>query len=97
MIIVTYYHKQQLMSITILKEGEYMKLNRNKVDVAMARKKMTVVQLAEAYGVSRARMNVILNSQVITPVCAGRVADALGVDVTEIIEQLHWCNRKEEK
>lgn len=63
-----------------------MKLNRNKVDVAMARKKMTVVQLAEAYGVSRARMNVILNSQVITPVCAGRVADALGVDVTEIIE-----------
>lgn len=63
-----------------------MRLNRSKVDVAMARKKMTVVQLAETYGVSRARMNVILNSQVVTPVCAGRVADALGVDVAEIID-----------
>lgn len=63
-----------------------MKLDRNKVNIAMARKKMTVVQLAGVYGVSRARMNVILNSQVITPMCAGRVADALGVDVTEILE-----------
>lgn len=63
-----------------------MKLNRNKVDVALARKKMTIVQLAEVYGVSRSRMNVILNSQVITPICAGRVADALGVDVAEIID-----------
>lgn len=63
-----------------------MRLNRSKVDVAMARKKMTVVQLAETYGVSRSRMNVILNSQVVTPVCAGRVADALGVDVAEIID-----------
>lgn len=63
-----------------------MKLDRNKVDIAMARKKMTVAQLAEAYGVSRARIHIILNSQVITPVCAGRVAAALGCDVTEIIE-----------
>lgn len=63
-----------------------MKLNRDKVNIAMARKKMTVVDLAKAYGVSRARMNVILNSQVLTPVCAGRVAEALGVDVTEIID-----------
>ena len=64
-----------------------MKLNRDKVDIAMARKMMTVRELAKSYGVSRARMNVILNSQVLTPVCAGRVADALGVDVTEIIDQ----------
>lgn len=63
-----------------------MRLSREKVNIAMARKKMTVIQLADSYGVSRARMNVILNSQVITPICAGRVADALGVDVTEIIE-----------
>ena len=64
-----------------------MKLNRDKVDIALARKMMTVRELAKAYGVSRARINVILNSQVITPVCAGRVAEALGVDVTEIIDQ----------
>ncbi|RHV45538.1 XRE family transcriptional regulator [Lachnospiraceae bacterium OM04-12BH] len=62
-----------------------MKLDRDKVDIAMARKKMTIIQLADVYGVSRARMNVILNSQVVTPACAGRVAEALEVDVTEII------------
>lgn len=64
-----------------------MRMNRRKVNIALARKQMTVTELAEAYGVSRARMNVILNSQVVTPVCAGRVAKALDVDVTEIIDQ----------
>lgn len=64
-----------------------MKLNREKVNLAMARKQMTVTKLSEAYGVSRSRMNIILNSQVVTPVCAGRVAAALGVDVTELIEK----------
>lgn len=64
-----------------------MRMSRKKVNIALARKQMTVSELAEAYGVSRARMNVILNSQVVTPVCAGRVAKALDVDVTEIIDQ----------
>ena len=41
---------------------------------------------AEAYGVSRTRMNMILNQREVTVVCAGRLAHALGVDVTEIIE-----------
>lgn len=63
-----------------------MKINRDKINIEMARKKMTVAALAEAYGVSRARMNVILNSRSVTPVCAGRVASALNVDVTEIMD-----------
>ena len=63
-----------------------MELNREKVNLALARKSMTVTDLADTYGVSRARMNVILNSRRITYVCAGRLAKALGVDVTEIIE-----------
>lgn len=63
-----------------------MKLSREKLDVVMARKKMTVTNLAETYGVSRARMNVILNSRNISTVCAGRMAAALNVDVTEILE-----------
>ena len=46
---------------------------------------MTIKQLADAYGVNRARMNVILNSQVVTPACAGRVAETLEVDVTEAL------------
>lgn len=63
-----------------------MKMDRKKIDICRARKKMTVADLAEAYGVSRARMNVILNQREATPVSAGRLADALGVDVLEIME-----------
>lgn len=63
-----------------------MKLSRNKIAIAMARKKMTVVELAKKYGVSRARINVILNQREVTPLCAGRIAEALDCDVTEILE-----------
>jgi len=52
-----------------------MGLNLEAIKLLMARNKMTVTQLAKAYGVSRARMNIILNSRTITPVCAGRLAD----------------------
>ena len=62
-----------------------MELSRNKINVILARKKMTVTQLAACCGVSRNRVNVILNSRKISPACAGRLADALGVDVTEIL------------
>ncbi|MDE6601606.1 MAG: helix-turn-helix transcriptional regulator [Lachnospiraceae bacterium] len=63
-----------------------MKINREEINVVMARNKKTVTQLAAEYGVSRSRMNIILNSQIVTPVTAGRLAEVLGVDVTEIIE-----------
>ena len=45
-----------------------MKLSRDKINVAMARKALTVTNLAEKYGVSRARMNVILNSREVTAI-----------------------------
>lgn len=63
-----------------------MKISREKINIKRARKKMSIVGLAEAYGVSRARMNVILNQREISVVSAGRLADALGCDVTEILE-----------
>ncbi|MEY8519190.1 helix-turn-helix transcriptional regulator [Lachnospiraceae bacterium 29-84] len=63
-----------------------MRISRDKVDICRARKKMSVTDLAEAYGVSRARMNVILNQREVSVVCAGRLADALECDVTEILE-----------
>lgn len=64
-----------------------MKLNREKINICMARKQMTVQKLAETYGVSRARMNVILNQRTVSVVSAGRMAAALGCDIEEIIEQ----------
>lgn len=36
-----------------------MKISREKINIKRARKKMSIIGLAEAYGVSRARMNVI--------------------------------------
>lgn len=63
-----------------------MKINREKTNVAMARKQMTVKDLADAYGVSRNRINVLLNQREVSVVSAGKLAAALGVDVTEILE-----------
>ena len=64
-----------------------MKLSREKINICMARKQMTVKELAKTYGVSRNRINIILNQREVSVVSAGRMATALGVDVTEIIEQ----------
>jgi transcriptional regulator with XRE-family HTH domain len=62
-----------------------MELDRKKIDICRARKKMTVADLAEAYGVSRARMHAILNQREVSVVSAGRLAEALDVDTTELI------------
>ena len=64
-----------------------MKVSKEKIDIPRANRCMTITELAEAYGVSRTRLNMILNQREVTVVCAGRLAKALGVDVTEIIEQ----------
>lgn len=64
-----------------------MTLSRKKIEVEMARKALTITGLATKYGVSRARMNIILNSQNVTTACAGRLADALDVDVTTILSE----------
>lgn len=63
-----------------------MEISRDKINLAMARKGYNITQLAKVYGVSAQRMRIILNSKQVSPVTAGRVAKALGVDVTEIIE-----------
>ena len=58
-----------------------IKISREKIDIERARKKMSVNALAEAYGVSRARINVILNQRELSVISAGRLVEALGVDV----------------
>lgn len=63
-----------------------MKLNRDKIDICRARKKMSIGTLAEAYGVSRTRLHAVLNQREVSVAAAGRLAEALGVDVTEILE-----------
>lgn len=63
-----------------------MKLSREKIDLHRAQQCFTVADLAAAYGVSRARMNSILGQREVTPVVAGKLAKALNVDVTELLE-----------
>lgn len=63
-----------------------MKLSRDKINLQLARKQWTVKNLAEAYGVTRNRINILLNQREVSTVSAGRLAAALGVDVTEILE-----------
>lgn len=63
-----------------------MKISKDKVTLQLARKCWTVQRLADAYGVSRNRINVLLNQREVSTVSAGRLAAALGVDVTEILE-----------
>lgn len=63
-----------------------LELNRKQIDVVLGNKCMTIEQLAKLYGCSRSRMSVILNSRVVTPMCAGRLAKALNVKVEQITE-----------
>ena len=64
-----------------------MKISKKCIEIARAKECMTVSNLADAYGVSRAHMNWILNQKEVTAVCAGRLARALGVDVEDILER----------
>ena len=63
-----------------------MRLSREKIDLQRAERCMTVSELAQRYGVSRARMNVILNQKEFSPVSVGRMAKALNCNVTDILE-----------
>ena len=63
-----------------------MDINKAKIELIMAKKTWTGQDLANVYGVTKARMNKILNSRAVRPCTAGKLAKALGVDVTEIID-----------
>lgn len=62
-----------------------MQLSRNKIDLLMAKQKMTVDKLAERYGASRNRIQVIFNSSNVTPRTVGKLAEALGVEPEDIM------------
>lgn len=64
-----------------------MVLSKNKIEIILARKKMSRTQMAKTAGVSRNRIYVILKSRNVTPAVVGRIAEALDVDVTEILEE----------
>lgn len=66
-----------------------MKFDREKIDIALARSGLTGYnQLAKRMGCSVQNLSVILTRGSCKPVTAGKIARALGVDVTEIMEEV---------
>ena len=64
-----------------------MNLSKEKIKVFMARKELTIAELAERCELSRQRVSRIFNSKNVTPKTAGKIARALGCDIMEIIEE----------
>lgn len=64
-----------------------MKIDRNKINLAMARQKMNQTDLANRSGLKRQAVSVILTRGTCTTVNAGRLAEALGVDIREIVKE----------
>lgn len=65
-----------------------MHISKIRMAVAMARKGLNFTTLAQACGVSRQTLSQINNGKSCKPEVAGRIAAALGVDVTDIIEEV---------
>lgn len=63
-----------------------MNISKEKVNILLARNNLNTKILAEKCNMSRTRISTILNSRNLKPQTVGKIAEALGVDVTEIIE-----------
>lgn len=65
-----------------------MKIDTNKLEVAMARACMNTADLQKKAGIPRSTVdNAMSRNKGVRPATAGRIAKALGIDVVEIIEQ----------
>lgn len=63
-----------------------MKLNKEKINLIMARKQLSVKDVCETSGLPKETFKQAKNgARNATPKTIGRIAAALGVDVTEII------------
>ena len=67
--------------------GEYMRIDRIKFVSEMMKRDLTQCKLAEISGVSRATIGYIKAGKSCSDEVGRKLAKALGVDVTEIIEQ----------
>ena len=63
-----------------------MKISKKKLEIAMARAKLNRNGLAEKSGMPIPSVCNLYRRESRKPATAGRIAEALGVDVTEILE-----------
>ena len=64
-----------------------MKLNARKIKLLLAEREMNQSDLAVKIGVNRQQVNDILGRESCSLKTLGRIAKALGVDVTEILKE----------
>lgn len=62
------------------------KANRKKLELAMARAQMNTDDLCKKAAMPRPTINNVITGRSVRPGTFGKVAAALGVDVTEILE-----------
>ena len=63
-----------------------MKVNKYKVEIAMARKCVNAYDICKTANMQYQMFRRIFNGATCKPTTVGRIATALGVDVTEIID-----------
>lgn len=69
-----------------LKEGEKLRINKRKLEIAMARAELNRNTLAEKAGLPIPTICNVYTRGTCKPATAGRIAKALNVDVTKILE-----------
>ncbi len=65
-----------------------MKLNTANIQLIKARKGLRSKEIAERYGCSKSFINMVIKKDSVRTETAGKLAKALGVDVTEIIQEV---------
>lgn len=63
-----------------------MKINRRKIELILSERNMTKTALAEKSGISRQNISTILGRGTCEPKTAGKLANGLGVQICQIIE-----------
>lgn len=66
--------------------GETMNINARVADIILAKKGMTRTALAEKSGITRQTVSAILRRGTCSAINAGKLANALGIQVEELME-----------
>ena len=64
-----------------------MNISATKIETMLAERRMTKAALAESCGISRQNISTIIRRGTCEPKTAGKLAQGLGVPVTELIEE----------
>ena len=64
---------------------KYLPIDPEKIAICLARAMLSRKEMCQRCGITEANMSTIIKRQRVSPVSAGKIAKALGVDVTEIM------------